>query len=138
MARTPLAARAAAMRSPPWGAVRVVSMPEGIAPRRRPGAGLALVSGVRAGAAAGGGSSHLDARQLGAVRVDHMHRAGNARVETVDGALDLERLLRVVQMVAVHERRFVGAGLLRRVARAGVPGAGHDGLVVVDQPVLDD
>jgi hypothetical protein len=36
------------------------------------------------------------------------------------------------------ERRFVGAGLAVWVARAGVPGARHDALVVGDLLVLDD
>ena len=66
-----------------------------------------------------------------------MHRAGEAWVEAVDGAQHFEWLLGVVDGVA-GERRLVGAGLAVGVARAGVPGARHDALVVGDLLVVDD
>jgi len=56
-------------------------------------------------------SRHLDLRQLFAVGIVDMHRAGDARVEGMDGALDLQRLGRDRQTMPVGERGFVGAGL---------------------------
>ena len=53
-----------------------------------------------------------------AVRVDDVNGTGDAGIEAVDGALDFQRLLGIVQCMAVHQRRLVGAGLSLGVARA--------------------
>src|SRR5664279_177109 len=79
----------------------------------------------------------LHARDLVALGVEGVDRAGDARVERVDRAEDLERPFRVRHRVA-HEGGLVRAHLSLFVARARVPRGGHDGLVVRDLAVLDD
>src|SRR5512139_496001 len=69
-------------------------------------------------------------------RAGNVHRAGDAGIEAVDGAQDLDRSRRVGEDVA-GERRLVSPGLALGVTRAGVPGARHDRLVVGDLAVLD-
>ncbi|EIC22974.1 hypothetical protein Thi970DRAFT_00623 [Thiorhodovibrio frisius] len=58
-----------------------------------------------------------------------MHGAGDAGVKGVNGAQDLQRLRRVVQLGVVRECRLVGAGDALDIARAGVPGGRDNGLV---------
>jgi len=81
-------------------------------------------------------SLHLDLQQWRAVRIGHVHGAGKAGVKTVDGAQDLQRLLGIRQLGAA-QGSLVRAVLPQRVTRAGIPRAGHDRLVVVDQSILD-
>ena len=66
-----------------------------------------------------------------------MHRAGDAGIEAVDRAQDLDGLFRVVQLVALQSG-FIRPLLALRIARPGVPGTRHDGLIVVDLLVIDD
>src|SRR6266540_3807454 len=74
---------------------------------------------------------HLHAGDLLPVRVHGVDRAGEARVERVDRAERLERQLGVRDRVS-DERGLVRSLLVLRVARAGVPGGRHDGLVVLE------
>jgi hypothetical protein len=69
--------------------------------------------------------------------VGQVDRAGDAGVEGMDGAQDLQRLLGIGDR-GVEQRGLVGAGLVLLVARAGVPGRGHDALVILDLAVVDD
>src|SRR5262245_8175644 len=82
-------------------------------------------------------SLHADAGDLASFRIERVDRAGQARVEGVHRPQDLQRLLRIGDRVA-DERRLVRPLLLLFVARAGVPGRGHDRLIVDDLPVPDD
>ncbi len=65
-----------------------------------------------------------------------MHRAGDARVETVDSAQDFDGLFRIIQLVA-FQRCFVRPFLALRVARAGIPCRRDDSLVIVDLGIPD-
>ena len=66
-----------------------------------------------------------------------MHGAGQTRIEAVHGAQDLERLFRIRNMDPL-QRRLIGAGDTRGVARSRVPGRRHDRLIIGDQPLVDD
>ena len=77
-------------------------------------------------------------QQLFAVRIDDVHGAGNAGIEAVDGAQDLERLLGIGERVAPSAPpRTRRAGPSRRAGPA-FQVLGHHGLVVGDLAVLDD
>src|ERR1043165_7938341 len=82
-------------------------------------------------------SKHLHFRDLSALWVERVDGAGEARVERVDRAQHFERLLRVNHGVA-DERRLVRPLRALCVARAGVPGCGDDGLIVLVMPVAYD
>src|SRR6266542_2286885 len=75
---------------------------------------------------------HLDPRDLLPLRVHGVDRAGEARVERVDRAERLEGQLRLRDRVP-DERGLVGPLLVLPVARARVPGGGHDRLVVIER-----
>ncbi|MPM14565.1 hypothetical protein SDC9_60929 [bioreactor metagenome] len=65
-----------------------------------------------------------------------MGRAGQARVEAVQRAQDLDRLLGALHL-GVHQRGLEGADIAGAVARRAVPGGRHDALIVLDAAVLD-
>ena len=46
-----------------------------------------------------------------AIWVHDMNGAGDTRIEAVDRALDLQRLLGIVEGVTIHERRLIGPRL---------------------------
>mmetsp|Transcript_4944 Transcript_4944/g.17867 ORF Transcript_4944/g.17867 Transcript_4944/m.17867 type:complete len:356 (+) Transcript_4944:4166-5233(+) len=81
-------------------------------------------------------SAHLDGGQLAAVFAHDVRGARQAGVEAVQRAQDLQWLLRVGHR-RVHQAGLEGTDLVLGVARAAVPGGGHDALVVVDAAVLD-
>ena len=85
-----------------------------------------------------GGSGHLDLDLGAGLRVREVDGAGDAGVEGVDGAQDLQRLVDVGELVVVLQRRLVGPGDALGVAGTGVPGGGDHRLVVVDLAVVDD
>ena len=60
-----------------------------------------------------------------------MHRAGDAGIEAVDGAQNLDGLFHVMQLVAL-QGCFIRPLIALRIARPGIPGVRHDGLIVVD------
>lgn len=65
-----------------------------------------------------------------------MHRTGNAGIETVDGAQNLDRLFWVMQFVA-FECGFIGAIFSLIVTWSGIPCGRDYRLVVVDLGVFD-
>ena len=79
----------------------------------------------------------LYADQLLARLAHDVHGSGDAGIEAVDGAQNLDRLLGIVQRVA-FERRLVRAVLPLRVARSRVPGGRHHRLVIRDLAAADD
>jgi TolB-like protein/Flp pilus assembly protein TadD len=83
------------------------------------------------------GLFHFDLNQFFAVRIGYVDGAGDTRVEAVNRAQDLERLLGIDHLVPVLQCGLVSTGLTIRIARTGVPGAGYDRLVVCDLLVLD-
>src|SRR3954468_20212309 len=74
---------------------------------------------------------------LGALDVDRVDRAGETRIERMDGANELQRALRVGHRVA-DQRCLVGTRLIVLVTRPGVPGGRYHRLVVRDLAVADD
>jgi para-nitrobenzyl esterase len=67
--------------------------------------------------------------QLLAIRIEHVHGAGQTGIEAVDGAQDLERLLRILDALA-PERRLVRPLGARCVARAGIPCCRYHRLII--------
>jgi len=72
---------------------------------------------------------NLDTQQFLAIRIDEVHRTGEARIEAMDRPQDLERLLRIVQALPPQRRliRTVDAG---GIPWTSIPGAGHHRLIV--------
>src|SRR5271165_7444264 len=68
--------------------------------------------------------------------VGHVNGAGQARIERVNGAQDLQRFVGIGDG-SLHQRHFVCTTLPFDVARAGVPGGGNHCLVVLDFAVFD-
>ncbi len=79
---------------------------------------------------------HTDSASFAAIGTVDVRRAGEARVEAVDRAQDLDRLVGNCHRSA-DQGRLVCTALTFRVLRRRVPGARHDALVVVDLLVLD-
>src|SRR5271166_3547834 len=65
-----------------------------------------------------------------------MHSTGHARIEGMHRTQDFQRLLRLGDRRA-HQRGLVGAWLALRIARAGVPRAGYDALILRDPAAGD-
>lgn len=74
--------------------------------------------------------------QLAAVRTEYVRGAGQTGVKAVQRAQDFQRLIRNGH-ASSHESGLVGAELTVVAARSGVPGRGHDTLVVFHLPVPD-
>ena len=75
-------------------------------------------------------------RVLAALGVDHMHRAGDARIERMNGTQDLQRPVRIGDR-RVQQRRFISAALSLRIARSRVPGGRNHRLIVLDRFAVD-
>ena len=75
---------------------------------------------------------------IGAIflRVDNVHRTGNARVEGMDRTRDLNRPFRIEERRA-HQGRLHRPGLVGEAPRAEVPGGRYHQLVVSDGAVSD-
>jgi hypothetical protein len=69
-------------------------------------------------------------------RIHELNRAGQARVERVNGAKQLEGLVRVRDRMA-DQRGLVRTALPHRIARPAIPRAGRDHLVITDGAILD-
>ena len=65
-----------------------------------------------------------------------MHRTGDARIEGMDSADDLQRLVRVGQLGA-DQAFLVGPPVSGGIARSGIPGARDHTLVVGDFTPFD-
>jgi len=70
-------------------------------------------------------SAHAGARQFLTLGIDDVHGTGDAGIEAVHGALDLERLLRGVQSVAGRHRCFHQIGARPRKLRAQISRLRH-------------
>src|SRR5208283_4016290 len=80
--------------------------------------------------------AHHHLGELLAVGPEDVRSAGQAGVEGVDRAENLQGALRVGQRGA-EQGRFIGSVLALGVARRGVPGGGDDALVIGDLAVLN-
>ena len=104
------------------------SRPKNMRNRRNPRFRILLASAL----------ANRDLNQFLAFRIRHMNGTRDTRIETVDRAQDLKRLLGIVHDMCILQRCLVGARLSVRIARTGVPGTRNDRLVIGNLAVFDD
>src|SRR5229473_433425 len=81
-------------------------------------------------------STDFNIGELLTVWTHDVRRTCEAGIERMDGAQDLDRLLRILHR-SVHQRSFERADIALWIARRAIPCGGNDALVVVDLGFLD-